>query len=62
MSIDICRSRGAKEIFSWVSEQNIASYKRYEKLGFIRSHEEEIRNLPLLGGNHKFYKWRYFCR
>lgn len=45
------------EIVSWVSDKNIASYKRYEKLGFIRMDEFEIRNLPLLGGEHKFYKW-----
>lgn len=44
-------------ISSWVSDQNIASYKRYEKLGFIRTDELEVRNLPLLGGKHKFYKW-----
>ena len=42
---------------SWVSDKNIASYKRYEKLGFIRMEEFEIRNQPLLGGEHKFYKW-----
>lgn len=44
-------------VFSWVSDRNIASYKRYEKLGFIRTDEFEVRNLPLLGGEHKFYKW-----
>lgn len=44
-------------ITSWVSDKNIAFYKRYEKLGFIRTDESEVRNLPLLGGEHKFYKW-----
>lgn len=44
-------------ILSWVSDKNIASYKRYEKLGFIRTGEFEVRNLPLLGGKHKFFKW-----
>lgn len=42
---------------SWVSEKNVASYKRYEKLGFVRTREFELKNLPLLGGEHKFYKW-----
>ena len=44
-------------IISWMSDKNIASYKRFEKLGFVRTDEFEIRNLPLLGGEHKFYKW-----
>lgn len=46
-----------ERVSSWVSDRNIASYKRYEKLGFIRTDEFEVRNLPLLGGEHKFYKW-----
>ena len=53
--IQLVTTRGG--IVSWVSDKNIASYKRYEKLGFIRMDEFEIRNLPLLGGEHKFYKW-----
>ncbi len=48
---------GGKRVQSWVSDKNIASYKRYEKLGFILTDEFEIRNLPLLGGEHKFFKW-----
>ena len=40
----------------WVSEQNIASNKVFLKLGFTKTSECEIRKLPLLGGDHKFYK------
>lgn len=41
---------------AWVSEQNIASNKVFLKLGFTNSGEYELRNLPLLGGSHKFKK------
>lgn len=47
---------GMHEHIAWVSEQNIASNKVFQKLGFTNSGEYEIRNLPLLGGEHKFYK------
>lgn len=55
--IDIMASLGGKVLFSWIAEDNVSSYKRFEKLGFFKSNEFEIRNLPLLGGEHKFYKW-----
>ena len=47
---------GMNEHIVWVSEQNIASNKVFLKLGFTNSGEYELRNLPLLGGSHKFYK------
>ena len=48
---------GGKTCFTWISEGNIASYRRFLKEGFTRTNECEIRNLPLLGGEHKFLKW-----
>ena len=48
---------GMKEHIAWVSEQNIPSNRVFQKNGFVRFTECEIRNLPLLGGEHKFYKW-----
>lgn len=48
---------GMTEFIAWVSEQNIASNRVFEKNGFVKTKELEIRNLPLLGGEHKFYKW-----
>lgn len=54
---EIKQHNNSRGVFSWISDKNIASYKRYEKLGFVRTDEFEIRNLPLLGGEHKFYKW-----
>jgi len=53
----VCKELGAKHIFSWVAEDNIASFKRYEKLGFRKTQEVDKRYLPLLGGEHVFYKW-----
>lgn len=47
---------GMHEHIVWVSEQNIASNQVFLKLGFTNSGEYELRNLPLLGGCHKFYK------
>lgn len=47
---------GMQEHIAWVSEQNIASNKVFQKLGFTNSGEHEIRSLPLLGGDHVFYK------
>ena len=47
---------GMKEHIAWVSEHNMASNRVFQKHGFISTKEWEIRNLPLLGGNHKFYK------
>ena len=55
--IDIIRSLGGKICITWIAENNIGSYKRFEKIGFVRTDEYEVRNLPLLGGEHKFYKW-----
>lgn len=48
---------GMKEHIAWVSEQNIPSNRVFQKNGFIRTEDHEQRNLPLLGGNHVFYKF-----
>ena len=56
-SLDIAASLGATSCISLISEENIASYKRFMNAGFVRTDEYEMRNLPLLGGLHKFYKW-----
>lgn len=51
------RLLGMKEHIAWVSEHNIASNRIFQKNGFVKSKEVEIRQLPLLGGEYKFYKW-----
>ena len=56
-SMEKATKRGVEYFFSWVSENNTASWRRYEKLGFVKTEEFEMRDLPLLGGEHKFYKW-----
>lgn len=55
--LEIIRDLGGKKCVTWIAEDNIASYKRFIKEGFTRTEEYKIRNLPLLGGEHKFYKW-----
>ena len=48
---------GMQEHIAWVSEHNIASNRVFQKNGFVKSNEVEIRKLPLLGGEHNFLKW-----
>lgn len=55
--LEIIQDIGGKKCITWIAENNIASYKRFINEGFVRTKEYEIRNLPLLGGEHKFYKW-----
>lgn len=53
----IAKEKGYKTNFAMISDLNIGSSKRYEKLGFTKTSEFEIRNVPLAGGEQKFYKW-----
>lgn len=53
----IAKENGSKKHIALVSELNVGSVKRYEKLGFSKTLEYEIRNVPLAGGKQKFYKW-----
>lgn len=48
---------GHKRRISWASERNKASEMNLIKGGWVKTEEFEIRILPLLGGEHKFYKW-----
>jgi len=47
----------SKHLIAWVSENNKASEHCFLKNGFVKTEETEERNLPLVGGVHKFYKW-----
>lgn len=42
---------------TWISEKNKASEMNAVSVGWTKTDVFEIRNLPLLGGEHKFYKW-----
>jgi RimJ/RimL family protein N-acetyltransferase len=55
--IDFARKNNYTRIYGYVSERNIASIKQYLKNSFIKTSDFEIRELPLLGGSHKFYKY-----
>ena len=57
VGLEIIQELGGEKCFTWIAENNIASYKRFINEGFVRTKEYEIRDLPLLGGEHKFYKW-----
>jgi hypothetical protein len=49
--------KGYKAFSAWISEKNKASEYNSVRSGWTKTDEYEIRNLPLLGGEHKFYKW-----
>ncbi len=53
----IAKNKGYSIHEAWCSDKNIGSVKRFVKLGYTKTEEYDIRNLPLLGGNHKYYKW-----
>lgn len=55
--IYISKKSGGKYIISWIADDNIASYRRFEKLGFEKTNDSDVRDLPLLGGSHTFHKW-----
>lgn len=54
---DIALKNGAKTLSAWVSENNIASYKMFLKLGYEKQTTYDVRHLPLLGGEHRFFKY-----
>lgn len=53
----LAKAKGFKTHVAWVSDSNIGSVKRFVKLGFKKTEEHDTRVLPLLGGEHKYYKW-----
>lgn len=55
--LEIIKKLGGRYCFTWIAEDNIASYKRFENLGFRKTTEFETRELPKLGGMHRFYKY-----
>ncbi len=54
---EIIKSKGGKYIQTWVSENNTASYKRFEKHGYIITSESKLVELPKFNRTDKFYKW-----
>lgn len=54
---EIGEKNGAELIQTWVSENNIASYRRLEKLNWRKTEEFECKDVPLAGGVQRFYKW-----
>lgn len=42
---------------TWISEKNKASEINTANVGYQKTDVFEVRQLPLLGGEHKFYKW-----
>ena len=47
---------GYRRAVGWVSEKNASSLASSAERGWVKTDEYEIRNLPLLGGEHRFVK------
>lgn len=50
-------NKGHKVFVTWASENNIASVTNMLNEGYIKTEEFDVRNLPLLGGEHRFFKF-----
>ncbi len=59
---EIAYQLGAEMIQTWVSQNNIASYHRLEKLNWIKTDVFELKHLPLAGWLQRFYKWQKHIR
>lgn len=55
------KEKGYKLFSAWVSEKNKASEYVNRIAGWTKTNECIIQNIPLLGGEHKFYKWVWRC-
>ena len=51
------KEKGFRKFTTWISEKNKASEINAVNMGWIKTEIFETRNLPLLGGEHKFFKW-----
>lgn len=50
------KKQGFKRALGWVSENNASSLANSIERGWKMTDEYEVRNLPLLGGEHRFVK------
>ena len=53
----IARLNGYKVHITEISEHNRGSQITIEKLNYTLTDEYVEKDMPLLGGKHKFYKW-----
>ena len=51
------KEKGFISFVTWISEKNKASEMNTINEGWTKTDTYEIRHLPLLGGEHKFFKW-----
>lgn len=56
--IEKMKDLGYEEAVCWVSDKNKPSEYNNQFNKFTKTDEFEERNLPLLGGIHRFYKWQ----
>ena len=49
--------KGHKIFVTWASEDNMASVTNLLREGFVQTDMFDVRTLPLLGGEHRFFKF-----
>ena len=55
--IQLAKEQGASILSSWIADENPRSWKRFEKLGFQKTDEQEERLIARGGGMKLFHKW-----
>lgn len=50
--IELAKEKGAKELSTWVADENPQSWKRFEKLGFLKTDIQENRMIARGGGDN----------
>lgn len=48
--IELAKAQGAKQLSSWIADENPQSWRRFEKLGFKKTDESEERMIVCRGG------------
>ena len=51
------KEKGYKYLTAWISEKNKASEYNSLRSGWNKTDEFVLKDIPLLGGEHKFFKW-----
>ena len=55
--IKLAKEQGASIISSWIADENPRSWKRFEKMGFQKTNNQEERLIACGGGMKLFHKW-----
>lgn len=51
------KEKGYNVFTAWISEMNKASEYNSSRNGWVKTEEFVVKEMPLLGGAHRFFKW-----